>query len=60
MLAHLLTDGPAPPEWMEFVLMDRFKWSVEYTRALPLGEGLRLVTMMAAEARAQKAKAKAG
>lgn len=53
-MAHLATGKPAPPEWIEFVLMDRFKWSVEYVHALPLADGLRLVTLMNAEAKVNK------
>lgn len=57
VLGHLLANAPAPLEWIEFVLMDRFKWSVEYARSLPAADGLRLLTMMGAEAQAIKAKA---
>ena len=56
MLAHLLTGGPAPAEWMEFELADRFHWDLSTIRALSLADRLRLRTMMVAEARANKAK----
>ena len=55
-MAHLATGKPAPPEWIEFVLMDRFKWSVEYVHALPMVDGLRLVTLMSAEAKVRNSR----
>lgn len=57
-MAHLLTDGQAPLEWVEFCLCDRFKWTLAHVRALPAADGLQLLTLMAAEAKAQKAKAR--
>jgi hypothetical protein len=36
--------------------MDRFKWTPAELRAVSLADGLRLLTMMGAEAQAQKAK----
>lgn len=53
-MAHLATGKPAPPEWVEFVLMDRFKWPIEYVRSLPLDDGLQLITMLSAEAKVNK------
>jgi len=55
-MAHLATGKPAPKEWIEFVLMDRFKWPVEYVRALPMTDGLQLITMMSAEAKVNKSR----
>ena len=55
-MAHLATGKPAPSEWIEFVLLDRFKWPVEYVRTLPLGDGLRLVTLMSAETKVNKSR----
>ena len=45
-MAHLGTGGPAPVEWVEVVLMDRFKWTLPETRAVPLADGMRLLTML--------------
>lgn len=55
-MAHLATGKPAPGEWVEFVLMDRFKWTLDYVRGLPLADGLPLLTMMNAEAKVNKSK----
>ena len=55
-MAHLATDRPAPHEWAEFVLADRFKWTLEYVRSLTLPDFLKLLTMMSAESKAAKAK----
>ena len=55
-MAHLATGKPAPREWIEFVLLDRFKWTIEYVRALPMDEALRLMTMMSAEAKVNKSR----
>lgn len=58
-MAHLGVGGarnPAPPEWIEFVIADRFKWPLDYVRSLPLADSLRLLTMMSAEAKVHKAK----
>jgi hypothetical protein len=41
---------------VEFVLMDRFKWTPAELRAISLEDGLRLLTMMSAEEKARKAK----
>jgi hypothetical protein len=38
------------------MLMDRFKWTPADVRALSGGDYLRLMTMLRAEAKAQKAK----
>lgn len=46
---------PAPAEWSEFVLMDRFKKSRSEVQAWPLADGLQALTIMAAEAKARKA-----
>lgn len=58
MLAHLLTDGPAPAEYVELALADRFKWTLPEIRALSLADGLQLLTMLGIEAKAQKLKAR--
>ena len=55
-MAHLGTGGPAPVEWVEVVLMDRFKWTLPETRAVPLADGMRLLTMLKAEAKVAKSK----
>lgn len=55
-MMHLAMGKPAPQEWLEFVLMDRFKWTLAEVRSIPLDDGLRLFTMMGAEAKVQKAK----
>jgi len=55
-MAHLATGKPAPQEWIEFVLLDRFKWPIEYARALSLEDGLQLITMMSAEAKVNRSK----
>lgn len=55
-MAHLATGKPAPAEWIEFVLLDRFKWPVEYVRSIPLIDGLQLITMMSAEAKVKNSR----
>lgn len=55
-MAHLATGKPAPPEWIEFTIIDRLKWTLPEVRALPLDEALRLMTMMSAEAKVHKAR----
>ena len=55
-MAHLATGKPPPPEWVEFVLADRFKWTLPQIRALSLADHLRLMTMMSAEAKVQKSR----
>lgn len=45
---------PAPAEWTEFVLMDRFKKSRAEVQAWPLQDGLTALTMLAAETKARK------
>ena len=55
-MAHLAMGKPAPPEWIEFMLMDRFKKSGAEVRAWPLNEVTRLLTMMSAESKATKAR----
>jgi hypothetical protein len=54
-MAHLLTDGPAPIEYVEMSLAERFGWTLDYVRSLSLADGLRLMTMLDAQARAMKA-----
>ena len=54
IMAHLAIGKPAPREWLEFTLMDRFKWTVEYVRSLSLVEVSRLLTMMSAQVKARK------
>ena len=55
-MAHLAMGKPAPHEWLEFALMDRFKWSIEYVRTLPLIELVRLLTIMSAETKVHKSR----
>ena len=55
-MAHLAMGKRAPREWIEFVLMDRFKKSGAEVRAWTLTEVLRLLTMMSAESKATKAR----
>ena len=55
-MAHLATGKPAPVEWLEFALMDRFKWTLPEVRALPLADGLKLLTLMSVEAKVQNSK----
>lgn len=55
-MAHLATGKPAPPEWIEFALMDRFKWTLAEVRTLTLNDVLPLLTMIGAEAKVNKAK----
>lgn len=55
-MAHLGTDAPAPPEWVRFWLMDRFKWAPSVVDALTLPDAMRLMTIAGAEAKANKAK----
>lgn len=55
-MAHLATGKPAPPEWIEFTIMDRLKWTLDEVRARPLGDILQLQTMMSAEAKVHKAR----
>lgn len=54
-MAHLGTGRPAPAEYVEFLLMDRFKWTLPEARAVSLADGMRLLTMMSAENKAKKA-----
>ena len=54
VMAHLVSGKPAPPEYLAFIMCDRFKWPWEYARALPLPEALLLLTMAGAEAKATK------
>ena len=53
-MAHLVSGKPAPPEYLAFILCDRFKWPWDYARALPLLDVLRLLTMAGAEAKSKK------
>jgi len=55
-MAHLAMGKPAPQEWIEFVLMDRFKWAIGYVRSLSLVEVYRLLTMMSAESKVRKSR----
>jgi len=55
-MAHLATGKPAPPEWIEFALMDRFKWTLAEVRTLTLNDVLPLLTMIGAEAKVNKAR----
>ena len=55
-MAHLATGKPAPPEWIEFTIMDRLKWTLPEVRSIPLVDGLQLITMMSAEAKVHKAR----
>lgn len=55
-MAHLATGKPAPVEWIEFVLADRFKKSRAEIRDWPLDEGLQNLTMMSAEAKVNKSR----
>lgn len=55
-MAHLATGKPAPPEWIEFTIMDRLKWTLPEVRSITLVEGLQLITMMGAEAKVHKAR----
>lgn len=48
-MAHLATGKPAPEEWLEFVLMDRFKWTPDELHSIPLDCLLPILTMMRAE-----------
>ena len=55
-MAHLAMGKPAPQEWIEFVLMDRFKWAIGYVRSLSLVEVYRLLTMRSAESKVRKSR----
>jgi len=55
-MAHLAMGKPAPREWIEFALLDRFKWPIEYVRSLSLVEVSRLLTMMSAQIKSRKAR----
>ena len=55
-MAHLATGKMPPADWLEFVLMDRFKWTLPEARAVPLPDAVRLFTMIGAEAKVFKAK----
>ena len=51
-MAHLSIGGqenPAPPEWLAHVLCDRYKWSLEYVRAMPLTDILMLLMLVSTE-----------
>jgi hypothetical protein len=59
IMAHLAIGGqanPAPPEWIAHVLCDRYKWPLEYVRALPLPDTLALLTVLSAEGKVAKTK----
>lgn len=53
-MASVAIGKPAPPDFLAFVLCDRFKWPWEYARNLPLDLALKLLTMASAEAKAAK------
>lgn len=57
-MAHIAMGKPAPLEWIEFVLLDRFKWQPKFVRSLSLVEVSRLLTMMSAEVKSRKAHAR--
>ncbi len=49
-MAHLSSGGqenPAPPEWMEHILCDRYKWPPETVQAMPLPEILKRLSVLA-------------
>lgn len=56
-MAHLATGQPPPADWLEFVLMDRFHWTLPEVRAISLEDALRLFAMIGAEAKVARAKA---
>lgn len=48
-MAHLSIGGqenPAPPELIEHILCDRYKWTLQYVRALPLADVMVLLLVM--------------
>ena len=48
-MAHLEIGGvenPAPEEWTEHILCDRYKWPLEYVRGLTLPDVLKLLTVL--------------
>lgn len=55
-MAHLATGKPAPAEWIEFTLLDRFKWTPDELRAVSLADGLRLLTMMGAQSKVEQSR----
>jgi len=56
-MAHLYTDAPAPTEWLEYMLADRFHWTLAEIRATPLGAGMQLLMMMGEHGKWLKAQA---
>lgn len=57
-MAHLYTDQPAPPEWVEYRLVKSFGWTLDQARATPLADGLRLLLMQSEEDKYIVAKSK--
>jgi hypothetical protein len=58
IMAHLAIGGaanPAPAEYIAHVLCDRYKWPLEYVRALPLPDVLMLLNVASAVAKSSKA-----
>ena len=57
-MAYLVTGRRAPREWIEFALVDRFKWTLAYVRSLPLIEVLRLLTVMSTEVKVNRSRSR--
>jgi hypothetical protein len=53
VLAHLHTRAPAPAAYIKYVFYERFGWTPDELRAIPLAELEELLTVMAADAQYQ-------
>lgn len=57
MFSHLWTKGHAPPEYLEFVLCDRFGWTPAELRAQRASDVMNFLTIMDVEGKVAKQRA---